>query len=542
MLYAKKHKLFIVLFIVLSVYLGLKTLPEDGWSGWAFGSAQTMMTTKHWVNDGMIYSKFLFTPIGYSKAVRYLDEPEMRHHARGSVTGELTGRHFYYTHYPSGYLIPYGLLAKIGFEERYWFRLLALVFSLAGLSLMYALFYLLANKTIAFLATFYYAGSTMFLSYADSLANQPIDDFFRFLILLISVLAIRSVSDVKKHRIYNIFIWIFYFLLASSSYDSTFFIFIWLVGLDIVTFRKFLWKKWLFFASAPVFSFGLQMLQNWWYFGNWHEVWLDLFGAGIAQVQTSSIFRHINQIFYTFSLMTGLKIFLAGFLAIVLFSILWKIKNKSDYLSKLLPISIILFLAGAAYPFVFAGSGGFSYQGRQTAPFLGLLLGSGLYSAIRCFFATDNRKKWISRANIVFGALFLLVVVFWVSQIYRTVDYVREWPNNQVSKDIIDFSKSLKKTVGDKDTITFCLDENSPDRYPQIAPLVEYYVGTPVLSFKRIPDLIHDYKWLKNRSEYEFYSIILSANQENTKELMKLFGGSKDVSVLTGPSLIIDFE
>ncbi len=86
------------------------------------------------------------------------------------------------------------------------------------------------------------------------------------------------------------------------------------------------------------------------------------------------------------------------------------------------------------------------------------------------------------------------------------------------------------------------MDENSSDRYPQIAPLVEYYMGTPVLSFKKILDLVHDYKWLKNRSEHEFYSIILSANQENTKELMKLFSGSKDVSVLTSPSLIIDFE
>jgi ABC-type uncharacterized transport system YnjBCD permease subunit len=59
------HILFIVFILVLAIYLGLKTLPEDGWDDWGFGSAQTLMTMKHWSEDGMIHSKFLFIPIGY---------------------------------------------------------------------------------------------------------------------------------------------------------------------------------------------------------------------------------------------------------------------------------------------------------------------------------------------------------------------------------------------------------------------------------------------------------------------------------------------
>ncbi len=251
----KTHIWFVVLLLILAVYSGLKTLPEDGWDGWGdAGSAGTMMTMKQWATDGMFYHKFLFIPMGYSKIIRYLDEPKISHLARGTVVGGLVGQWTHYNHYPSGYLIPSGILAKLGFESRHWFRLLALLFSLAGLVLFYAFFCRISNKIIAFLAVLYYGGSIAFLDFASDLANHPIDDFFRFLILFLSVLAVRAVDNIKKYKIYNIFLWLCYFLLAISSYDSTFFIFVWLVGLDIITFRKFLWKKCLLFASAPVAS------------------------------------------------------------------------------------------------------------------------------------------------------------------------------------------------------------------------------------------------------------------------------------------------
>ncbi len=198
----KTHIWFVVLLLILAVYLGLKTLPEDGWDGWgATGSAGIMMTMKHWTTDGMLYHKFLFIPMGYSKIIRYLDEPEISHLARGTAVGGLIGRWTHYNHYPSGYLIPSGILAKLGFEARYWFRLLALMFSLGGLVLMYAFFCRISNKIIAFLAVLYYAGSVMFLDYADTVSNQALDDLFRFLILFLSVLAVRAVDNIKKYRI-----------------------------------------------------------------------------------------------------------------------------------------------------------------------------------------------------------------------------------------------------------------------------------------------------------------------------------------------------
>ena len=191
----KQHIAFIILCLILFAYLGAKTLPENGWSGWGIFSAQTLLSSKHWVNDGFIKSKLLFIPIGYSKIVQYLDQPEMRQHARGTTTGGLIGNRLYYTHYPSGYLIPYALLMKLGFQQRYWFRLLALIFSFSALILLYVFFNLITkNSLVSFFAISYYALSTMFLDYADSLANQPIDDLLRAAIFVVSMLAIRAVS------------------------------------------------------------------------------------------------------------------------------------------------------------------------------------------------------------------------------------------------------------------------------------------------------------------------------------------------------------
>jgi len=306
----KKHLLFIILVLVLGVYLVAKAVPEESWDDWGFGSAQTMMSSRHWVNDGFIYSKFLFLPTGYSKSVRYIDDPDLRQHAHGIRTGELVGNRLYYTHYPAGYLLPYATLMKIGFNERYWFRFLAILISLGGLTLMYTAFSLISARMIAFLATLYYAGSTMFLGIADSLANQPVDDLFRFSIIFLSIW-IYKISDSKRKRLYSTLVWFLYFALASSSYDSTFFIFVWLVGLDIIMTKKILWKKWLVFVLAPITAFLVQLLQNIWYLG-FSDALLDIYGSFRARANTGPgagvLERHIRAVFSPWVYMSDLRV------------------------------------------------------------------------------------------------------------------------------------------------------------------------------------------------------------------------------------------
>ncbi len=578
----KKHLPFIILCLILAIYLGLKTLPADGWSGWGIFSAQTMMSSQHWVTDGFINSKFLFIPIGSSQLVQYLDDPAMRHHARGTVTGELVGKRLYYTHYPSGYLFPYALLMKLGFEQRYWFRLLALLFSFTALILLYIFFNLISppklGPTIAFFATAYYALSTMFLDYADSLANQPLDDLFRALILVLSILAlriggqtsrchpeldsgssanadseqtaknviaIRRLAEKQSHAIlglfcrfiprndktYNLLVWFSYFLLSISSYDSTFFIFIWLVGLDVVThlsnspsflkggsgrisFKSLLaslfqregpWRKWLFFASTPVLAFVLQLLQNYWYFGNWREVWLDIVGASVARAQTGSLIKHIVDVFYTFYLATGFKTFWATLVVSALFIVCSKL--KMEYLSKFTPHLLILLMAGSAYPFVFVGSGGFSYQGRQMMPFVALLV--GLITAFLFFSLRDK-----SKINIILSAI--LIFSLWGGQIYRTIQYIGDWPNNKVDDQLIRLGKEVKSFAAADSTVFYVGDKLS------INFLVDYYFDKPVFYFKDEKSLVSDFLWFKERVRYPFEVVIMSDQKTASDDLRQL--------------------
>lgn len=514
----KKHFLFIILVLVLGGYLGTKAIPENSWDDWGFGSAQTMMSSNHWVNDGFIYSKFLFLPTGYSKAVRYIDEPDLRQHAHGIRTGELVGNRLYYTHYPAGYLLPYATLMKVGFNERYWFRFLAILISLGGLTLMYAVFSLISTRMIAFLATLYYAGSTMFLGIADSLANQPIDDLFRFSIIFLSIW-IYKISDNKKKSLYGILIWFLYFALAGSSYDSTFFIFVWFVGLDLIMTRKILWKKWMIFALAPVAAFLIQLLQNIWYLGV-HDALLDIYGSFRARANTGPgsgvLEKHIRAVFSPWVYMADLR---ARFIIPVIvtlfaiFALLKKSATENLYNFPKNEILTLLAISGFAYPFILVSSGYFPYQARQIAPFISLLLAS---STVLIFLSLKNIKNWLTwRLSLQVGSVALLVLVslLWFKQIERTYEYIKQWPNNTVSENVINESENIKDIAGGEGTVIFRLDSSSEYRYPQVDPFFEYYVGYPVLSFKNIPDLYKDLKKLNEVSEFKFTSIIMTEDE-----------------------------
>ena len=146
-----RHIALIILISVIGAYLVIKAFPENSWDGWRVGSAQALLSDKHWVNDGFLKNYFLFLPQGYSKTVRYFDDQELRQHARGITTGGFIGKRLYYTHYPFGYIIPTALLMKLGVESRFWFRMLEILFSLIGLVFLYWVFNLISNHWVAFL-------------------------------------------------------------------------------------------------------------------------------------------------------------------------------------------------------------------------------------------------------------------------------------------------------------------------------------------------------------------------------------------------------
>ena len=506
----KTHIAFVILFVALAAYIGIKSFSESGWSSWydGIGDAQTILSSKHWANDGFFYSKFLAIPIGYSKIVRYLDDPQMRQHAHGTVTGGLIGQRLYYTHYPSGYSLPYAIFMKLGIWQRHWFRLFALTLSLGSIILMYLFINLISNKKMAIFGSIYYGISTMFLGYADSLANQPVDDLLRFAILSLSFWVVSRSDDIKKRYFFNSLIWVLYFMLALSSYDSTLFVFIWLVGLEIVLLKKFPWKKWFFFGSAPALGFILQMFQNWWYLGNWKDVWLDVFGASTAKMQTGSILAHFWSAFRVLDLASGVSI--AGsvaILAIMMFLIFYMQKERMKILGGL---AGLLFLAGLAYPFVFVGSGGFSYQGKQMMPFVAIIV--GMASSLLVDFKAWKKEKIV---------LALAVAVIWSGQIYRTVSFAYDWPNAKADEKIIKLGKDFQ-SVKESDNVLFYMGDNL-----SVNSVTEYYFDMPILKFDKAASLVNDYLWLRDHSAFSFNGIIMADDKNSINEIKNLFIANK---------------
>ncbi|MBI5643614.1 MAG: hypothetical protein HY954_09110 [Deltaproteobacteria bacterium] len=511
----RAHLPFIIFCILLSVYLGTKAFSERGWSGWTEFSAQTLLSTEHWAKEGFIKNKFLFIPTGYSKVTQYLDEPEMRHHARGIVSGGLIGKRLYYTHYPGGYLIPHALLMKSGVEARPWFRLISLSFSLAGLVFMYLFVSSISTPAVAFVSSLYYGASVMFLDFADSLANQPLDDLLKFVILFLSVLAMKRYGKKPLNR-FHILAWALYFILSISSYDSTFFIFLWLIGLDLAIYfsgkREFSLRRWAFFASAPVLAFGLQMLQNFWYLG-WKDMLLDIAGTFVIRANSvpgnSFIEKHLDSLLEpSYSLMNiPVELTLGVILILLAGFIFFKKITAYDWPN---PAFIgVLLVAGSVFTLVFSFTGHFDYEGRQWAPAVSILTGA---STVLLFMMIRGKifKGLGGRAALI-AAFFIPALAFtWYMQASRTVAYLRLWPNNVFEEQAVSYLKKLGSVSKSDDAVIFNIQPDFKKLNPQPNPSEEYYSGRLILNFKNTADFIKDYGWIRRRSEYPFDSIIVT--------------------------------
>ncbi|MEK7578837.1 MAG: hypothetical protein AAB456_03950 [Patescibacteria group bacterium] len=516
-----KHSVIIILIFIIGAYLVIKALPENSWDGWRVGSAQALLSDKHWIKNGFLKNYLLFLPQGYSKVIRYFDDQELRQHTHGVATGGFIGKRLYYTHYPSGYLLPTALLMKIGIETRFWFRFLEILFSLGALAILYWIFTMISNRLVAIFGVLYYALSVLFLDYADTLANQPIDELLRFAIIALSIFAIKN-----QKKYFNYLIWILYFILSLFSYDSTFFIFAWLVGLDLIIARKVYpeqsrrieWKKWAFWASAPILAFTVQLFQNTLYLG-WHNMLLDLYGTFKVQLVGSRngfFISHLKRLTDPFDWFFGVKWYLG-----ILISILGitAVKFIKKHLPDEIPDLRFLYLgfAAAFFHFLFFPSL-FFYQARIISIFGGLLIG----------ILTVNLFKAIHQKNFgyiaVFG-IFILVLGLWFIQGKRTYAYLKNWPNNIWPAESIGFDKKIKNLVSGDKIIFQMLGTNrevsGPDRYPAATSEDEYYIGSPILGFTSTADLIRDFNYLKKRSEFPFNAIII-ADQEPMIEEIKI--------------------
>ena len=496
----KFNKYIVLLFLIIIIvftYLNIKAIQVESWDDWGFGSAQIMLGVRHWTRDGMVNHKFFLLPSGYHPEIKFLDEPEFRFLADGIDTGELLGRRLYYAHYPSGYLMPYGFLAKLGFENRFWFRSLSLLLSFGAIFFIYGFIYLIANKKHgpALIAVSYYITSTTFLRYADTLSNQPIDDLFKWSILFFSIFLINYNLETKIKKKINILIWILYLLLASSSYDSTFFIFIWLCAL--MYFNNFdknrRWYKQIFiiknlkvyllWASAPILAFIIQMAQNVWYLG-WKDMMLDFLGAFLARSSEVSgsvnflsvLLKNLIVALASFGYFTDLRTRFVLPLFLVLFYLALKYKI---FKKKLWYYIVVLTVGGLMIGLVLPGVGIFGYQGRQIAPALLIVISILTYELMK-----DLKLKKLDFHN--FTIISLLAIV-WFFHFNATCAYVMNWPNNAVSKDKIEYWDSLKRQT-DQNTIILSLKNKENLEYTKFIP--QFYTDRLMLWFDNERDLL----------------------------------------------------
>ncbi len=551
--------LIALLLISLFVYLTARAHNEYRWSDWEFGDAQTMLSLRHWQEGGWAKNYFLFKPQGYAAAVDLLDGPELRHHAHGisPKSSPQVGPRLLYTHYPAGYLIPYAALFKVGIDSIFSMRILSIIFSLGALALMYTLFATITKPKVAFVAVLFYALSVSFLGYADSLANQPIDDLLRFGFMLAVVYASRA-GNAKWRRYWAIIAWIIEFLLSMSSFDSVFYLYIWLIGWDLLEKRGFRWKTYLVFALAPFLAHSLQLLQNVWYLG-WADAVQDIMGTffmkngtynnGGGRVEGIAL-ALISVLYMVYS--PGLAIM--AIFGMYLAGLKWFLVDTGKALPSGM-LLLVLFLCGLGFIVVLPMAARIaSYEGRQMVPFVALLVSGYTWLALdgcRLLLSggglAGNRQLLPGgrgkRAGYLAVAMVALLL-FWGGFIFSN-RFQSSGPENM--NDIL-LAQDLKNIPTQYEPVYFevgafekFLDPEYVPGYPQIQPETEYYAGSrPILCFNNPALLAQDIITMARKSHERRFSPVVITDSLATME--QVLSGLDQQGILTGMPKGSDFR
>lgn len=548
---------FVVLIAILFSYLTVMALPENRWNGWKCCSTQMLLTARFWARDGLFNHYLLGLNQGYGKIIRYFDEPELQQHAHGAVASNLLAQKLYYTHYPSFYIAPLALMMKWGIDSLFIFKLLAIIASLFGLAFFYAFIKSITNKTVAFIAALYFALSPIFIGNADIMEYLPLEDALLFITMFISITFLIRLK-FKKFNYYKTYlaaIWALSFLLSLVSYNTTIFIFIWLVGLTFIYLRREspANKKFIFiflasfFALAPISGFAAHFIQNAAYLG-WSDAWLDIYGTYISSgnsakldllTRTEGVIRPFFSMtglynFYTLMAPFGLskikQIFLPNsiplayilpFLALIIITIIVKIrKNLQSSNWPPLNITLLLLAAPLGQTLFLPWTGYRDYMGRLAAPFIGVIIGSVAYN----IFLLIKERRYLSLVKkfILFTAFIVIILLF---AIQITLSLARPL-SFSLSDSEIRFTQYVKNmAAGEKAVFMIDKRDTSIDseelkmRKAYISSfnyfindylIWAYYLDTPLLNFMKTEYLVKDLLFLEKRAEFPFSAIVTS--------------------------------
>ncbi|MBA4373822.1 MAG: hypothetical protein C0402_13300 [Thermodesulfovibrio sp.] len=550
---------------VLLIFIAVRASDKYRWSDWGFGDAQTMLSLKQWEEGGWFANYFLFAPQGYAKVCQLFDDPQLRHHAHGTCPGSSPriGPRFLYTHYPAGYLVPYAVLFRVGLDSLFAVRMLSVLFSIAALVLMYVVFAKITNPGVSFIAVLFYGLTPTFLGYADTLANQPLDDLLRFGFMLAIVMSTRAESELHRHR-WLITAWVAEFMLSLSSFDSVFFLYVWLVGWDIIDRQGFRLKRYLLFSLAPLTAHGLQFMQNVWYLG-WQDAAIDIKDAFLLKNAADASYNsgqgRLDVIFGTLPILFGNLYSPLTFIAILagmylVYALL--LRNTDDRTMPSVLLLLLLFVCGMAFVLILPHAARMPYESRQMIPFVALLVGGVTYS-----FGWEFRRSLLpgaegpsSRLETIrkfARPLYLLlsavvILVFWYRFMLNEREPVYYIPDEQTDArfayeietmnkfDLMRYrnlradvlvAEELRRLKTTYEPVIFSIngfqmfwDPKYVPGYPQIMPITEYYTGSrPVLCFDTRQGLVDDLITLIGKSPSRFTPLLVSTDAGTLREI-----------------------
>jgi len=501
------------LFLILTVFLCFRAAHPHRWSLWSSGDAQSMMAAKNYAKEGFLSLYFLWAPQGYSNVAKLLDNEEMNHQTRASskFVPSITAKRRLYTHWPSWYAVPHGLLAKMGVEDKTYYQLWAIFLSLGGLIFFYLFLQNLGGSFVALLGSTAYCFSPGFLAFSDSLATMPYDDFFRFAFLYLWV---TSRPNSNRWAV-----WAVYFLGCLTSLDSIAFMPIFAVAYDVFVRKSIRWQSWVGSTIALPAAIGIQFFQNAMYLGlfNALEDWYGYFT--LYSVQYSRIERAYLLLTRAFFMKWTIYVPLVGAAFVLV--------NRSG--SRLRHSLVCLFGAGVAFPLLLPGKAEMIYEIRQLAPFIAAIVGAGLSGLASLIYVKTQRGRLsFGLAGVVAGGL----AVLWGCATYQFSaaafkGIVDLHPRSKLRPGLSQFFDKVKKQVpGDKVYFQLGAFAHNPylsknDRYNAshmtkenvrnvaVKQKMEMYADGLFLYYANDRQLADELKYLWKNKDKEFTPILL---------------------------------
>lgn len=523
MVSAITNKKWAFAFLLLSFcLLSLRAASPNRWSMWIGGDIQTLLAVKNYVNDGFVKTNFLWIPQQHTSFTWLFDEPELNHHAFGVTNGERRFR--VYTHYPSWYSIPYGLIGKLGITNKTFYQMWALMLALTAAYFFSRVLGFYFGETVGLLALPLFVLNPMFLSYSDSLSNLPYDMLFRYLFMF---LWIKWNPSINTRQFYVAFF--IYFLGCLTSAEIYFFIPLWVALHErFIRSNKIPWLRASTLLGAPAMAMSIQFIQNGSYmgFGSTLKDWTNIVHQVHSPLTEDEILAKTYGYYRALSTPMEQAFFNKGIPVILLLLVVLYYLRKHNLLH--FRSLLVLLAPGYAYCLAFAQKAIIDYQGLQVIPFV-----VGIYALSLTWIWQNRRLK-----TLAFSALLL----FSLGKTYGK-GFLRRGdvpPVLQMDKATLRFFDKIEKIEPDP-KVYFQLNEIIPEMHAafpsQVNPFYEYYSNSLILGHTSIESMTRDVAVIVRNGYRDFQPVFVLPNQDDLAAIQPRLEdmGLKIQSIESGP-------